>query len=195
MFQCCSFDCNVSKPFISLSRLYFTVVLLSNYITTFFDCLIRRLQEGPEDQTETLALRCDDTIWKIHEYLPQPNAQTALNSVCIVLILLAALQGERGRPGMPGQKGDIGAMVGERDRPQHMNTTTLHLFGFIQQAWLGIDSANWIFPPSVLQGSMGDPGPVGYTGMKVECTQVNMGFFRQECKLKGGFLNVNQTRR
>uniref|UniRef100_A0A3Q3WJI0 VWFA domain-containing protein n=1 Tax=Mola mola TaxID=94237 RepID=A0A3Q3WJI0_MOLML len=35
-------------------------------------------------------------------------------------------------------------------------------------------------------GSMGDPGPVGYTGMKVECTQVNMGFFRQECKLKGG---------
>lgn len=26
---------------------------------------------------------------------------------------------------------------------------------------------------SVLQGSIGDPGPAGYSGMKVKCTYVN----------------------
>lgn len=85
-----------------------------------FVCFVRRLKEGPKDQTE---------IW-VHGYDYRTNASYVPNPMQWnnekwTYVSFSSWKGETGRPGMPGEKGDAGDMVGDLSQSSSSTNTTV----------------------------------------------------------------------
>lgn len=146
-------------------------------------CVFLSLPEEPKDRLEM------QVEW--YDFSP-PIRHFFILSLCSLetfqLIFFSTfLQGEMGRPGMPGEKGDIGNVVSSFSTASLFErSSSFFLMLLISLRW----SNTFI---CLFQGSVGDPGPVGYSGMKVKCVQLSQIGLQKLINHVKSFISINQT--
>lgn len=110
-----------------------------------------RLQEGLKDQTETLALRCDDIMWKhMKTYVRNPIHPNAHNiSSHLFFFFLFCLSAGRNRKTRDARREGRCWWRGRWLPPASTSSDTFpkqsDLFGFVMQAWWRRHSDDLIF--------------------------------------------------
>lgn len=107
-------------------------------------CFVCRLQEGLKDQTETLARRCDDIIWKHYEYLCQKPNTTKMHKwtelyIVYIFFFLPLCREKQADQGCQERKETlvlryVTSVITVLQHKQHRTKHSSHPFRFIMQA-------------------------------------------------------------
>lgn len=165
-FQCCSFDCNVSSSFVIFLQfeIVFVFIFLSQYQHLSY---FLQAPGGPKGQVgdSGAKVRWCNIRQDGREFTDMIGADAQIH---LISCSTHTLQGETGRPGMPGEKGDIGDIVSNSLSFVHDYPTRITSPLPYHEPSMEASSGWMIISLPVFQGSIGDPGPVGYSGMKVK---------------------------